>query len=224
MLSNLKSRKRLFPLFDFTTGFGAFPARLRTNDRRMSASVPAFAKNDKFAVFRSADPPAYHVPVRHILAVSLSMRFHADAFCAFLAMMAIVMQNTAVCRVAEASLRTIRALRRPQRALQRPLRPSLSPSSGGRLSLQRIPFSTICSACRFHAFCRAERWLARPFMRFPRPSSPVDGRQLLSARSFCLRAVPWLLHSVRQSGAPQALLAHVHDARGGRPCFGGALL
>ena len=33
--------------------------------------------------------------------------------------------------------------------------PSLSPSSGGRLSLQRIPFSTICSACRFHAFCRA---------------------------------------------------------------------
>ena len=37
-------------------------------------------------------------------------------------MMAIVMQNTAVCRVAEASLRTIRALRRPQRALQRPLR------------------------------------------------------------------------------------------------------
>lgn len=102
--------------------------------------------------------------------------------------------------------------------------PSLSPSSGGMLSLQRIPFSTICSACRFHAFCRAERWLARPFMRFPRPSSPVDGRQRLSARSFCLRAVPWLLHSVRQSGAPQALLAHVHDARGGRPCFGGALL
>lgn len=102
--------------------------------------------------------------------------------------------------------------------------PSLSPSSGGRLSLQRIPFSTICSACRFHAFCRAERWLARPFMRVPRPSSPVDGRQRLSARSFCLRAVPWLLHSVRQSGAPQALLAHVHDARGGRPCFGGALL
>ena len=37
-------------------------------------------------------------------------------------MMAIVMQNTAVCRVAEASLRTVRALRRPQRALQRPLR------------------------------------------------------------------------------------------------------
>lgn len=74
--------------------------------------------------------------------------------------------------------------------------PSLSPSSGGRLSLQRIPFSTICSACRFHAFCRAERWLARPFMRVPRPSSPVDGRQRLSTRSFCLRAVPWLLHSV----------------------------
>lgn len=59
---------------------------------------------------------------------------------------------------------------------------------------QRIPFSTICSACRFHAFCRAERWLGRPFMRVPRPSSPVDGRQRLSARSFCLRAVPWLLH------------------------------
>ena len=33
MLSNLKSGKRLFPLFDFTTGFGAFPARLRTNDQ-----------------------------------------------------------------------------------------------------------------------------------------------------------------------------------------------
>lgn len=33
MLSNLNSGKRLFPLFDFTTGFGAFPARLRTNDQ-----------------------------------------------------------------------------------------------------------------------------------------------------------------------------------------------
>ena len=33
MLSNLKSGKRHFPLFDFTTGFGAFPARLRTNDQ-----------------------------------------------------------------------------------------------------------------------------------------------------------------------------------------------
>ena len=35
----------------------------------MSVSVPAFAKKDKFAVFRSADPPAYHVPVRHILSL-----------------------------------------------------------------------------------------------------------------------------------------------------------
>ena len=130
------------------------------------------------------------------------MRFHADALCSFWAMMAIVMQNTAVCRVAEASLRTVRALRRPQRALQRPLRHAQSlpfPSLPFPVSLigrkaQRIPFSTICSACRFHAFCRAERWLARPFMRVPRPSSPVDGRQRLSARSFCLRAVPWLLH------------------------------
>lgn len=57
-----------------------------------------------------------------VSAVSLSMRFHAGALCSFWAMMAIVMQNTAVCRVAEASLRTVRALRRPQRALQRPLR------------------------------------------------------------------------------------------------------
>lgn len=77
--------------------------------------------------------------------------------------------------------------------------PSLSPSSGGRLSLQRIPFSTICSACRFHAFCRAD-----------------DG---------------WLGHSCGfRARAPLSmadngcLLAHVHDARGGRPCFGGALL
>ena len=125
------------------------------------------------------------------------MRFHADALCSFWAMMAIVMQNTAVCRVAEASLRTVRALRRPQRALQRPLRHAQSlpfPVSLIGRKAQRIPFSTICSACRFHAFCRAERWLARPFMRVPRPSSPVDGRQRLSARSCCLRAVPWLLH------------------------------
>ena len=57
-----------------------------------------------------------------VSAVSLSMRYHAGALCSFWAMMAIVMQNTAVCRVAEASLRTVRALRRPQRALQRPLR------------------------------------------------------------------------------------------------------
>ena len=35
----------------------------------MFASVPAFAKKDKFADFRSADPPAYHVPVRHILSI-----------------------------------------------------------------------------------------------------------------------------------------------------------
>ena len=62
------------------------------------------------------------VPVATVSAVSLSMRFHAGALCSFWAMMAIVMQNTAVCRVAEASLRTVRALRRPQRALQRPLR------------------------------------------------------------------------------------------------------
>ena len=118
------------------------------------------------------------------------MRFHADALCSFWAMMAIVMQNTAVCRVSEASLRTVRALRRPQRALQRPLRHAQSlpfPVSLIGRKAQRIPFSTICSACRFHAFCRAERWLARPFMRVPRPSSPVDGRQRLSARSFCLR-------------------------------------
>ena len=86
--------------------------------------------------------------------------------------------------------RTVRALRRPQRALQRPLRHAQSlpfPVSLIGRKAQRIPFSTICSACRFHAFCRAERWLARPFMRVPRPSSPVDGRQRLSARSFCLR-------------------------------------
>ncbi|OLA90273.1 MAG: hypothetical protein BHW61_06535 [Sutterella sp. 63_29] len=50
------------------------------------------------------------------------MRFHADALSSFWALMAIVMQNTAVLSGAEASLRTVRALRRPQRALQRPLR------------------------------------------------------------------------------------------------------
>lgn len=83
--------------------------------------------------------------------------------------------------------------------------PSLSPSSGGRLRLQRIPFSTICSACRFHAFRWAERWLAQPFMQFPRPSFPVDGRQRLSARSFCLRA--------ESSEATRALLAQQPEAR-----------
>lgn len=83
--------------------------------------------------------------------------------------------------------------------------PSLSPSSGGRLRLQRIPFSTICSACRFHAFRLAERWLAQPFMQFPRPSFPVDGRQRLSARSFCLRA--------ESSEATRALLAQQPEAR-----------
>lgn len=33
-----------------------------------------------------------------VSAVSLPMRLHADALCSFWAMMAIVMQNTAVCR------------------------------------------------------------------------------------------------------------------------------
>ena len=71
MLSNLKSGKRLFPLFDFTTGFGAFPARLRTNDQMtvgcLLRSLCLPKTNLRF--FDQADPPTYHVPVRHILSI-----------------------------------------------------------------------------------------------------------------------------------------------------------
>lgn len=69
--------------------------------------------------------------------------------------------------------------------------PSLSPSSGGRLSLQRIPFSTICSACRFHAFRWAERWLAQPFMQFRARASlsMADNGCLLAAFAFAQNQV-----------------------------------
>ena len=89
-------------------------------------------------------------------------------------MMAIVMQNTAVCRVAEASLRTVRALRRPQRALQRPLRhaqslpfPSLSPSSGGRL---RKLFKNPCSQAELNKIVPFGFSLQRQKMVFFLPS------------------------------------------------------
>lgn len=51
---------------------------------------------------------------------------------------------------------------------------------------------------------RNDGW-AQPFMQFPRPSFPVDGRQRLSARSFCLRA--------ESSEATRALLAQQPEAR-----------
>ena len=119
------------------------------------------------------------------------MRFHADALCSFWAMMAIVMQNTAVCRVAEASLRTVRALRRPQRALQRPLRhaqslpfPSLSPSSGGRLN----EFPSLQSAALVgftRSAGRNDGWLGHSCgFRARAPLSMADNGCLLAAFAF----------------------------------------
>lgn len=106
-------------------------------------------------------------------------------------MMAIVMQNTAVCRVAEASLRTVRALRRSQRALQRPLRhaqslpfPSLSPSSGGRLN----EFPSLQSAALVgftRSAGRNDGWLGHSCgFRARAPLSMADNGCLLAAFAF----------------------------------------
>ena len=124
------------------------------------------------------------------------MRFHADALCSFWAMMAIVMQNTAVCRVAEASLRTVRALRRSQRALQRPLRhaqslpfPSLSPSSGGRLN----EFPSLQSAALVgftRSAGRNDGWLGHSCgFRARAPLSIADNGCLLAAFAFAQNQV-----------------------------------